>query len=286
MTARITLALLVIIPAAMAYPWPSTRDRWILGVAVVAVVVLFAWWRGMFLTTVVGRRIAMLLRRNSKAKDRETSDSTTVLMRIEAPEPTGLPLQLIIGYLDRYGIRCDKVRVTTRDVGGARSTWIGLTLGAVDNLTALAARSPRIPLHDTAEVVARRLTEHLREAGWSVAIVDAADVPAPPSAKETWRGVRDDTGYVAAYDVKVDDRLANTLAEIRSLPSRDTWTALEFTGAATKPRITAVCALRSGERPATAAPIPGLQPLTGRHRAALTALDPLSTERLHALTGT
>ena len=34
--ARITLALLFIIPAGMAYPWPSTRDRWLLGVAVVA----------------------------------------------------------------------------------------------------------------------------------------------------------------------------------------------------------------------------------------------------------
>jgi hypothetical protein len=72
-------------------------------------------------------------------------------------------------------------------------------------------------------------------------------------------------------------------AEIRALPSQDTWTALEFTGAATRPSVSAVCALRTGERPATAAPIPALQPLRGRHRA---ALDPLSTERLHALTGT
>jgi type VII secretion protein EccE len=286
MTARITLALLFIIPAAMAYPWPSTHDRWLLGVAVVAAVVLFSWWRGLFLTTVVGRRIAMLLRRNGKAKDSGSSESTTVLMRVDARELTGLPLHLIAGYLDRYGIRCDKVRVTTRDAGGPRTTWIGLTLSAADNLTALQARSPRIPLHDTAEVVARRLADHLREAGWSVSLVDSADVPAPSSARETWRGVRDDLGYVAAYDVKVDDRLANTLAEIRALPSQDTWTALEFTGVATKPSVSAVCALRTTERPAAAAPIPALQPLRGRHRAALTALDPLSTERLHALTGT
>lgn len=285
MTTRITLALLFVIPATMAYPWPSTRDRWILGVAVVAVAVLFAWWRGMFLTTVAGRRIAMLLRRN-KVQDRGSAKFTTVLMRVDSPELTGLPLHLIAGYLDRYGIRCDKVRVTTRDVEGARTTWIGLTLSAVDNLTALQARSSRIPLHDTAEVVARRLADHLREAGWSVSIVDSADVPAAPSAKETWRGVRDDTGYVAAYDVKVDDELANTLAEIRALPSQDTWTALEFTGTATKPSASAVCALRTGERPAPGAPIPALQPLKGRHRAALAALDPLSTERLHALTGT
>lgn len=285
MTVRITLALLFVIPAAMAYPWASTRDRWILGAAVAAVIVLFAWWRGVFLTTVVGRRIAMLLRRNT-IKERGSSEYTTVLMRVDASDPAGLPLNLITRYLDRYGIRCDKVRVTHRAVHGQRTTWLGLTLGAADNLPALQARSPRIPLRDTAEVVARRLADHLREAGWTVWIVEAADAPAPSSAKETGRGVRDDAGYVAAYDVKVDDRLADTLAEIRSLPSHDTWTALEFTGAATKPSVSAVCALRTGERPATGAPIAALTPLRGRHRAALTALDPLSTERLDALTRT
>jgi type VII secretion protein EccE len=284
MTVRITLALLFIIPAAMAYPWPSTRDRWILAAAVVAVIVLFTWWRGQFLTTMVGRRIAMLSRR--KAEERQSHEYTTVLMRVDAPNPTGLPLHLIASYLDRYGIRCDKVRVTNRDVGGQHITWIGLTLGAADNLTALQARSARIPLRDTAEVVARRLADHLRESGWNVSMVDSADALAFPSAKETWRGVRDDGGYVAAYDVKVDSRLAVTLSEIRSVPSQDTWTALEFTGTATKPTISAVCALRTSQRPATAAPIPALTPLTGRHRAAVAALNPLSTERLRALTGT
>jgi type VII secretion protein EccE len=285
MTVRITLALLFIVPAAMAYPWPSTRDRWILGAAVVAVIVLFAWWRGQFLTTIVGRRIAMLLRRNS-AEEIGSPEYSTVLVRVDAPDPTELPLRLIAGYLDRYGIRCDKVRVTNRDVDGQRTTWVGLTLGAVDNLAALQARSPGIPLRDTAEVAARRLADHLREAGWNTSIVDSAGTPAPSSAKETWRGVRDDAGYVAAYDVKVDERLADTLAEIRALSSHDTWTALEFTGPACKPAVSVVCALRTGERPATSAPIPPLTPLKGRHRAALTALNPLSNERLHALTGT
>ena len=285
MTVRITLALLFIVPAAMAYPWPSTRDRWILGAAVAAVIVIFAWWRGRFLTTTLGRRIAMLLRRNGGG-EYESPEYTTVLVRVDAPNPTELPLRLIAGYLDRYGIRCDKVRVTNRDVDGQRTTWVGLTLGAVDNLTALQARSSRIPLHDTAEVAARRLADHLREAGWTASIVDSAGAPAPSPAKETWRGVRDDAGYVAAYDVKVDERLAETLAEIRSLSSHDTWAAIEFTGAASKPAVSVVCALRTGERPATAAPIPALTPLTGRHRAALTALNPLSKQRLHALTGT
>jgi len=48
-----------------------------------------------------------------------------------------LPLRLIAGYIDRYGIRCDKVRLTNRDVDGQRTTWIGLTVGAVAALTAL-----------------------------------------------------------------------------------------------------------------------------------------------------
>jgi type VII secretion protein EccE len=271
MTVRITLVLLFLVPATMAYPWPSTRDRWILGIAVVAVIALFAWWRGQFLTTVVGRRFAILVRRNSNAEDRQSSESTTVLMCVDAPEPTGLPLRLIAGYLDRYGIRCDKVRVTTRDVGGARTTWIGLTLGAADNLAALQARSPRIPLRETAEVVARRLADHLREGGWNLSIVDSADVPASPSAKETWRGVRDASGYVAAYHVEGD------LDAVRTLPSSEIWTALEITGAASDLRVTTACAVRTDDKPVA---IAGATPLNGRHRRALAALSPLSVERL------
>jgi len=191
-----------------------------------------------------------------------------------------LPLHIIASFLDRYGIRCDKVRVIHRDVDGHRATWIGLTLGAAQNLTALQARSARIPLRDTAEVVARRLAEHLRETGWNVSVVDSADEPARDGAKETWRGLRGETGYVAAYDVRVDDRLADTLGDIRSLPSAETWTAIEYTGKATDPEVSAACALRTAERPATRAPIRALTPLRGRHRRALSALSPQSTDRL------
>lgn len=280
MTARITLALLFVVPATMAYPWPSVPDRWLLGAAVVAVIVLFAWWRGAFMTTIVGRRIGMWLRRNGKAGLRLSAEYTTALLRVDASDPFELPLDVIASYLDRYGIRCDNVRVTHRDVDGRRTTWVSLTLGAADNLAALQARSPRIPLHDTAEVVARRLADHLREAGWRVSVVSSADTPAYETAKETWRGLRGETGYVAAYRVKADDRLAATLDDIRSLPFAETWTALEYTGTATHPKVSAACALRSDERPAAKPPIQTLTPLSGRHRAALAALNPLSTERL------
>ena len=277
MTARIALAALFVVPAAMAYPWPSIADRWLLGAAVVMVLVLFAWWRGSFVTTLVGRRLAMWHRRNQSTGAHQSSAYTTVLLEVEGPEL--LPLPLIAGYLDRYGIRCDKIRVTRRDFNGARTTWVGLTLGAVDNLTALRARSPRIPLRDTAEVVGRRLADHLRETGWSVTLVDDIDTPARHDAKETWRGLRDAAGFVAAYRVPVEDGFD----QVWAVPSSETWSALEITGTAADLRTTAACAIRTDDKPVT---ISGVTPLNGRHRLVLEALSPLSVQRLEALTGT
>jgi type VII secretion protein EccE len=281
MTARIALASLFIIPAVMAYPWPSTADRWLLGVAVAAVVVLLAWWRGLFFTTMVGRRLAMLARRNRTEGLHHSSADTTVLLVLD-PSGPDMPPRLIAGYLDRYGIRCDKVRITSRDTAADRTTWISLTLRAVDNLAALRARSSRIPLRDTAEVAARRLADHLRENGWNAAIVDTAVPPAESSAKETWRGLRDGSGYVTAYRVAVDDRLPETLAAVGSLPSPETWTAVEITGTATDPSISVMCTLRSEDKPGAGGPIRGLTLLPGRQRPAIEALNPLAVERLDA----
>jgi type VII secretion protein EccE len=282
MTARITLALLFIVPAAMAYPWPSTADRWLLGGAVAAVVVLFTWWRGSFFTTMVVRRLAMWGRRNrTEGLHHSSADTTTVLLRVDESEPGVLPLRLIAGYLDRYGIRCDNVRITSRDTAEYRTTWIGMTLRAANNLAALRARSPRIPLRDTAEVAARRLADHLREIGWNAAIVDTAVPPTDSSAKETWRGMRDGSGYVGAYRVAVDDRLPETLSEIWSLPSPETWIAVEITGTATDPGIAVISTVRSEDKP-TSSPVPGLTLLRGRQRPAIDALNPLSVDRLAA----
>lgn len=282
MTVRIALALLFVVPAAMAYPWSSTVDWWVLGVAVAVVVVLFAWWRGLFVTTIVGRRLAMWTRRNRADGARDSSEYTTVLLRIDSAVQTVLPVSLIAGYLDRYGIRCDKVRITSRDVAEARTTWIGLKLGASDNLAALRARSPQIPLRATAEVAARRLADHLRETGCNVAIVDSADAPAEASAKETWRGLCDASGFVAAYRVAVDDTLADTFAAVDALPSLETWTALEITGTAADSGVAVMCAIRFGDKPGARPPVAGLTSLGGRQRAALSALHPLSVDRLEA----
>ena len=267
MTARIALAALFVVPAGMAYPWPSTADRWLLGIAVVAVLVLFAWWRGSFVTTIIGRRLAMWRRRNRKNGTHQSSEYTTVLLRVE---PDELPLPLLAGYLDRYGIRCDKIRITSRNASGRRTTWVGITLGAADNLAALRARSTRIPLRDTAEVVGRRLADDLRQAGWDVTLVDTADAPSRPDAKENWRGLHDTAGYVAAYRVA-------SLDDVASLPSSEIWMALEITGTATDLRVDRACAIRTADKPV---PIVGATPLNGRHRPALDALNPLSVDRL------
>jgi type VII secretion protein EccE len=238
MTARITLAMLFIVPAAMAYPWPTTLDRLILGIAVAAALILFTWWRGEFLTTTLARRCGVWRRNRSGGRRRSSPDTrTTVLLRVE-PESAGqeVPLPVIAGYLDRYGLCADSVRVTSRDSGEGRTTWIGLTVDAADNLAALQARSSTIPLHRTALIAVRRLGDHLREIGFNTTVVDGANVPPLPAGKETWRGVRSDAGNLAAYRVAVDDRLDETLGAVRSHDASEKWTALEMSGNERNPR--------------------------------------------------
>ncbi len=282
MIVRLTLAALFVVPAAMAYPWQSTADRWLLGVAVAVVVLLFGWWRGLFVTTMIGRRFAMMTGRSGADSRRRSGEYATVALRVEPRQAAELPLALVAGYLDRYGIDFDKVRVLSRDGVAARTTWITLTLGAADNVTALTARSSRIPLQDTAELSARRLADHLRELGWEVSVDDDPTAIVPEQAKETWRGLSDAQGYLAAYRVGVDENLVATLDAVRGCGASEIWTAIEFTGSRTQPEMAAACALRTGERPAAGAPLPGLTPERGAHRAALTALEPSSDQRLSA----
>jgi len=288
---RITLALLAVTPAVLAYPWTSPRDYWLLVLAATAVIVLFGRWRGMSFTTLLGRRAALVGRRGRIDAGGVSPVTTTALLRVGAPGgvPDALPLSLVAGYLDRYGIRADKIRVTYRDGTSGpsgttpREAWIALTVGAIDNLTALRARSPRIPLHETAEVAARRLADHLRETGWDAVVVGPDDVPRllATDARETWRGVRcGDSDYVAAYQVRVDDRLSETLAEIRNHPTRESWVALEITGERARPTMVAACAFRTETPPASAAPLDGLTPELGNQGRALAVLGLTSTQRL------
>lgn len=278
MTARLALASLFIVAAVLARPWQSNTERWVLGVSVAAVVLLLAWWGGLFLTTRIARHLAVWRRNLSKKQPEQPVETETVVLRVDPAHPAQLPA--VVSYLDRYGIRCDKVRVTHRDAGGSRRSWISLTVAARDNLDALRARSSRIPLRDTTEIVGRRLADLLREQGWTVTIVDGVDSPLPDPGKETWRGVKDESGYVAAYRVKVSDKLEAALAGIGALPAQETWTALEFTGSPTQPQLTVSAAIRTQDRPSRKAPLAGMTPARGRHRPALAALNPLSSDRL------
>jgi type VII secretion protein EccE len=278
------LALLVVIPAAMAYPWQTTLDWWLLGIAVAVVVVVFAWWRGTFLTTVLRRRLALLRGHDEPrhlVQHSETDAHTTVVLRVLDSGGQELPLSTLSGYLDRYGVRCDAVRLTHRDTPEGRTTWVGLTFSAAANLAALQARSEDIPLRETAEVTLRRLADHLRELGCSVSTVDV-DVPDLLGAgpKERWKTVQDGgQGYLTCYSVPADDRLSETLAELRATEAPEVWTVLELTGAPTRLEMTAVCAVRTADVPATP-PAAALQHLRGRQRSTLAALHPESIGRL------
>lgn len=288
MTVRITLAALVVVAAALAYPWQTSLDWWVLGVAAAVLVAVFAWWRGLFVTTMLRRRLGVWRRNHGKRHAKRSGRQeayATVTVRLDPPEtsaaPTEVPLPLIAGYVERYGIRAHKVRVTSHDTAGGRTTWVSLTLGAADNLAALRARSASIPLRETAEIAGRRLTDHLREAGWTVTPVDRTETPMPAGAKETWRGVRDEHGFVAAYRIAVTDGPAETLAAVAA-SADDTWSALEITGTAAHPQISLGCAVRTADRPGARGPIAGLTPQRGRHRPALDALAPTSDDRLEA----
>lgn len=291
-TGRITLVALAVVAAAMGFPWQLARERWVLGIAIVVVITLLARWHGLPVTTILRRRLAMRRpTRGARLADESGADvRTTALLRVTPPEsgPDVLPLPLIAGYVDRYGLRADAIRVTSRDTTSdtgarGRETWIGLTFSAADNLAALQARSPQIPLHKTAEIAARRLADHLRESGWAATIAEPDDIPGlyGRSSRETWHGIcQGSADYVAAYQVKSDTALPNTLAAIWSYPVRETWTALEVTGAGDEQTLAVACAIRTDAPPAAGGPLPGLISQSGNHRPALTALHPLSSQPL------
>jgi ESX secretion system protein EccE len=291
-TGRITLVVLTVVAAVMAYPWQSARERWVLGIAIVVAIPLLASWRGLPMTTILRRRVAML-RPNPGAcltSQSGTDVRATAVLRVTPPEADldVLPLPLIARYVDRYGLHADAIRVTSRDTTSEtgvreRETWIGLTMSAADNLAALQARSQRIPLHETAEVAVRRLADHLRETGWTANVVAFDDIPRlyGRSARESWSSIRQGSAdYVAAYGVKVDTALPNTLAAIWSYPVREVWTALEIAGAGDDQTVAVACTLRIDGCPGPAGPLPGLTSQSGNQRVAVAILHPTSTHRL------
>jgi type VII secretion protein EccE len=282
---RITLALLAVVPAVMAYPWRTPREQWVLGIAVAVVILLFGWWGGLHFTTILRRRLAMMGRSDAELETGSAA-RTTALLRLGPPasDQEVLPLPLIAGYLNCYGIRADTIRITSRTTAtDACQTWIALTVSAADNLAALQARSSRIPLRQTTQVAVRRLADHLREIGWEATVVEPDVVPRllDSAGGESWRAVQAGSGCLAAYRVSADDALPATLDAIVSQPARETWTALEIAGGSGVSHTVAVaCALLTDEPPSAATPLAGLTPQRGNQQPALAALDLLSTQRL------
>ena len=282
---RTSLALLAAVPAAMAYPWQTVHERWVLGGACAVALVLLGWWRGLHLTTIWRRRLAMVFRGGRTGGAHQTVDHsgadarTTAVLRVLNGTASGLPLDLIGGYLDRYGVRCESLRVTSRDTAAGRTTWIALTMAAAANLAALQARSPKIPLRETAEIALRRLADQLREQGWSLTTSDLA-IPdlAGPGSRERWRAVADGSnGYLAAYSIPPDS-LAALLDELWGYGCAEMWTAIEVSAAG----LAAGCAIRTAEMPAAIPPLTGLISRRGTQRKALLALTPGSTNPLEA----
>lgn len=285
-----TITAVAIVMMALALRGGKPAEWWVAGGVIVAVAVL-GWWRGAYLTTIVRRRFALILRnrRSRRGCERSHIDASstdvrnTVLLRV-GPGPGGaLPLSAIASYLDRYGIRCACIRVTSRDPG--RTTWIGLTLSAADNLSALLARSHQIPLHQAAQIVRRRLADHLGELGWEVQPVDHDDVAWPRTVGEHWRGTKVDDGHLAAYRVRVDHALADTLSRIwaptESTPTATmTWTVLEMSGDPARTAIAVGCVMLSTDEPRAGSPIDGLTAAAGNHGPALDTLNPASTQHL------
>jgi len=285
-TARITLVLLAATPALMANPWETTAQRWALAVGVIATILLLGWWRGLHFTTIARRRLAMLRSGGGAHSDRQDASDAraTAALRITASAAgNAVPVSLISSYLNRYGLRADAVRLTSRSGAGTTDTWIGLTYAAAPNLAALQARSASVPLRRTVDIAVRRLADHLREIGWDTAVVADDEIPSliDASAREAWRSVVDGSGdHVAAYQVGIDAALADTISRIQAVSANETWTVLEVAEHDGQQTIAAACALRTGSAPDGGAPLAGLLPQQGNHRNALLDLHPLSGIRL------
>jgi len=276
-TLRITLATLAVTLAALAYPWQTATDWWIVGVGAVVVIVALAWWRGQFLTTMLARRVAVW-RRNRRTPEPSDPYRTTVVVRVDDPAGLGVSLPLLAGYLERFGLRGDKVRITNRARAGVTDTWVSLTFDARTNLAALQARSKELPLQEAAAIAGRRLADHLRETGLEAAVSDTAPAPLAGWDRETWHHLADERGVLTGYAITVDERLGERLAQAWADP-RETWTALELSGTAADVDVAAVVAVRTYE-PERGVPFDGLVPQGGLQGPLLTALDPAADLRL------
>lgn len=281
---RIAVASIAVIAAAMTYPWHTGFERWVLAITAPLVIIVAGQWGGLYVTTILRRRLRLLLSGSGKgvmhrAVGQTGTDVVATVLTQVIDGPGSVPVELIAGYLDRFGIRAQSVRITSRDNAAGRVTWIGLTISAAANLPALQARSSAVPLRGVAEATVRRLADELRERGW---VLSTSEVEVPDllgaGATERWRSVADSAGgHLAAYSLS-PDLLTPTLDELWSGQFGEMWTALEITAHG----IAAACAIRTNETPAAAAPMSGMRLQRGIQGDALARLAPTSTISLVA----
>ena len=252
--------------AAMAYPWESDTDWWILGIAI----------------GVVGR-IRLVARTVRDEHDRSAVGDLApqpfqaegadierrhLVLHVDDPAGVGLSLPLVAGYVERFGVRCEKVRVTNRDERGARTTWVSMTLSATDNLAALRARSAELPLFDTAEIVGRRLADHLRETGLSAGHRRRCPgTTCRRRPREVARGSSETTGSYRHTRIPVDERPRRASRRGVVAADGDLDRARIQRHLSTSHDQSALCAVRTAEA-VRGAPVAGLTAAPG-HSAAV-----------------
>ena len=183
MSVRLSLALLVGIPAALAYPWDSAADRWLLGIAVGIVVIVLAWWRGHFVTTLIARRVAMWRRRSGGAEGtHHSSEHTTVTLEVSAREQQNLPIDLIAGYDPDDARQSPDIKVeeyTKACTGEAKGLRIGILeegfgWGDDSQNTDAAVRDSAQKFRTAFNDLDRRLTSNSYYFGDKLSIIDIA----------------------------------------------------------------------------------------------------------------
>ena len=223
-----------------------------------AVIVLLARWRGLPVTTILYRRLA-ILRPNRVfvgPRTRLTDVRTTALLRVTPPLADA---DVIAAAADR------RLRRALRSARGRhpghqprqhlRSRHPGA--GDLDRRDAVCRRQSRCAAGRVRRRFRCRRPPRWRRVASPITCeraagrhrspsIDDVPTPYPRNARETWSGISlGGTDYIAAHGVKVDTALPNTLAAIWSYPVREVWTVLEVAGAGADQTLAVGCAFRT-----------------------------------------
>jgi len=316
------LTTVVLIGAALLSP--DRHPQWWHGALAAAVVVGFIGsWHGQHLSTGLRRWAPMIWRNRTDRGARGASEPAGTpagdalharitlqlrphphALRADGDRDDQLPWEFVTAWLDRYGIRVDRLTVCSitrtpppsslrSDVGAAltartpqhRRTWLSYTLSAESNVAALMARRTTVAAADgdtpqrpvLADVVARRMVAELRERGWLATLCnDTAQLPVfvPAAAqlrREVWSGTEYSDGFRAVYAVD-PNRLHAVVDDLGSRPAKAVWSVLSLRSHPDgRSALSGCVGLVTTTRPPLT-PVPGLTGYHGVHRQAGEAL--------------